>query len=311
MVERKESHLARAAWLFVDESRLWVWIVLFFAMIFLFGLLFAVLSPLGHGMDDAGGGGDSRFDLGRGLYFSVVTVSSLGYGDVHPQGAGKVLAGIEVLLGLGMMGIMIAKLTSKRVSHFVSRLFVSETKRQLQGFEVRFDSCRSELGRVLEQVSRAYQQTPRRTPENAIDRPAIERALGSALEGLTAASRELHEYFQTEGSDRSYFLLAPAASLLRLAEAVEKAFFYLGQNVVNLPWRSTPSVLEDVLTYANRRRMDSALKTQQFICGLVVDGRKVDGSVREAFERVASLCTRIDGMLMPISEQPDQLVESS
>lgn len=310
MAERKESQLARAVWLVVDESPLWVWIVAFFSVIGVFGLVFAALSPLGHGMEQTGSEGDGGFNFGRGLYFSVVTVSSLGYGDVQPKGAGKVLAGLEVLLGLGMIGIVIAKLTSKRVSHFVSRLFVSETKRQLQGFSVLFDARRAELSALLEQVSRVYQQTPGQTP-GAPDSSVIEEALRVALDRLSESSNEFHDYIQAEGNDRSYFLLAPTSSLVRLGEAVEQAFFYLFQNVVNFPVKSNPRILEEVLTYSNRRKMDSLVNTQRSTCEMIVEGRKIDESVERAFMRVADICGSIDGTLMPVGEQPDQLMETS
>lgn len=125
------SRFSRFIAFVIDESPIWVWLLIFSAIIVIFGILFAFLTPLGHGMT-VPGEIDRTFNLGRGFYFSVVTVSSLGYGDLHPEGIGKVLAGVEVVLGLVVIGIVIAKLTSKCVSHFASRLFVSETKRQLQ-----------------------------------------------------------------------------------------------------------------------------------------------------------------------------------
>jgi hypothetical protein len=38
------------------------------------------------------------------VYFSVVTYSSLGLGDVHPEGGFQLIAGIEVLNGLVLIG---------------------------------------------------------------------------------------------------------------------------------------------------------------------------------------------------------------
>jgi tetratricopeptide (TPR) repeat protein len=50
------------------------------------------------------------------IYFSIVTLTSLGYGDIHPKGnAGKVVASSEIIVGLLMFGMLIT-LLSKRVA---------------------------------------------------------------------------------------------------------------------------------------------------------------------------------------------------
>jgi hypothetical protein len=54
---------------------------------------------------DAGTLGDaSHFSLTQCLYFSSETYSSLGYGDIVPGGPLRMLAGVEVLNGLLLIG---------------------------------------------------------------------------------------------------------------------------------------------------------------------------------------------------------------
>ena len=54
---------------------------------------------------DAGTLGDaSHFSLTRCLYFSAESYSSLGYGDIVPGGPLRLLAGVEVLNGLLLIG---------------------------------------------------------------------------------------------------------------------------------------------------------------------------------------------------------------
>jgi hypothetical protein len=54
---------------------------------------------------DVGTLGDaSHFSLTRCLYFSAETYSSLGYGDIVPGGPLRLLAGVEVLNGLLLIG---------------------------------------------------------------------------------------------------------------------------------------------------------------------------------------------------------------
>ncbi len=49
-------------------------------------------------------GDASRFSLTKCMYFSAETYSSLGYGDVVPGGDLRLLAGVEVLNGLLLIG---------------------------------------------------------------------------------------------------------------------------------------------------------------------------------------------------------------
>ena len=299
------SRFSRVVSFVIDESPLWVWIVGFFLIVLVFGLIFAWLTPLGYGMENPSSP-DRSFDFWQGLYFSVVTVSSLGYGDLHPTGISKVLAGVEVVMGLGLIGIVIAKLTLKRVSHFVSRLFASETKRQLQNFVAMFDLVRMELRGLLDELSREYQPTPAQTEPEQKSNPDIEHSLRKVLDRLLVSTTEFHEYIRVEGSDRSYFTLEPVSSFTQLAEAVEEALFLLGQSIVMFPIKSNPSILNEVLTYTNRRTLDSIVTLQTETSDLIISGRKIDATVRKSFERIPSLCSRIDQSLLVVDEQPDQ-----
>jgi hypothetical protein len=62
--------------------------------------------------------GGSRDHLGQMIYFSLVTLTSTGYGDVapvHPVARG--LANLEAVIGQLYLAIMIASLVSQHVSH--------------------------------------------------------------------------------------------------------------------------------------------------------------------------------------------------
>jgi hypothetical protein len=55
--------------------------------------------------------GSNWFDY---LYFSIVTFTSLGYGDFHPEGiVGKALACSEISLGLIMFGVLLSFLGNR------------------------------------------------------------------------------------------------------------------------------------------------------------------------------------------------------
>lgn len=79
----------------------WSWWVL--GVILFFSLLFGFIPGL-----------ISKGGFCNGLYFSVVTFTTLGYGDILPVGSeGKILAVIEVLVGYLMGGLLVAILARK------------------------------------------------------------------------------------------------------------------------------------------------------------------------------------------------------
>jgi hypothetical protein len=73
-------------------------------------------------------------DMLDALYFSVVTVSSLGYGDYRPVGLGRLLAALEVLGGLVIIALLVAKLASERTSTYTRLLYSSDSERRLKDF---------------------------------------------------------------------------------------------------------------------------------------------------------------------------------
>ncbi|MCY3759860.1 MAG: ion channel, partial [Gemmatimonadetes bacterium] len=74
----------------IEEVRMF-WYIVFFAMtVIIFGIVYTKLTPMGEGI---GQNLQPHSDItyATGIYFSIVTISSLGYGDMHPMGLSKVL----------------------------------------------------------------------------------------------------------------------------------------------------------------------------------------------------------------------------
>jgi hypothetical protein len=97
-------------------------------------LLFA-LSPSGNGITPTT---DSSkvISFADSLYFSVVTISSLGYGDYRPVGYGRVVAAAEVIVGLVLIALIVSKLASDRTSTYVRLLYTSDSERRLKEFKL-------------------------------------------------------------------------------------------------------------------------------------------------------------------------------
>lgn len=68
------------------------------------------------------------------LHFSVVTIATLGYGDFRPVSYGRLVAGLEALAGIVLMGLFISKLVSRRQDRFTKRLLRGQFNSEIQKF---------------------------------------------------------------------------------------------------------------------------------------------------------------------------------
>lgn len=68
------------------------------------------------------------------LYFSVVTIATLGYGDYRPVSYGRIIAGGEVVAGIVMMGIFISRLVSRQQDRLTKRLVAGQLNSEIQDF---------------------------------------------------------------------------------------------------------------------------------------------------------------------------------
>lgn len=74
---------------------------------------------------------DARPGLGDALYFSIVTISSLGYGDIRPIGWARAMVGLEVTIGLGFLGLLVAKVSSVKQDYILRRIYTEAVDTKL------------------------------------------------------------------------------------------------------------------------------------------------------------------------------------
>jgi hypothetical protein len=90
--------------LFADLLKRYVLVVLLFG----FGFYLLTVYTPEHGISN----GTPGWMVIDSMYFSINTISTLGYGDIIPLGFSKILVSIEVTVGLLLFGIGIAKMIS-------------------------------------------------------------------------------------------------------------------------------------------------------------------------------------------------------
>jgi len=144
------SHRRQWATAFLDaiDSRPTSQLFLFWlAMVVLCGVAYWLAALLGYHGLVAGRVpiGFTAEGLATAIYFSFVTATSVGYGDVVPVGATRVLAIAEAVTGLLVFGAVVAKFVSRRQDTIVREI-------HRVTFEERLDRVQTNLHLVLSEL---------------------------------------------------------------------------------------------------------------------------------------------------------------
>ena len=105
--------------------------LLFF--IFVFGYLFYVSEP------------DVK-DLGDGIWWALVTITTVGYGDITPVTTlGRVVASSLMLLGLGLIATITAIVSAKFIQNFVDHHTNDDVLEKLDEMQLELDDIKKKL----------------------------------------------------------------------------------------------------------------------------------------------------------------------
>jgi hypothetical protein len=91
-------------------------------------LYYCVANSYHHGTDA------SSLSWWDALYFSIITFSSLGYGDIGPIGFGRVIASLEVLFGLVSIAVFVGKVASERQATLQLLSYTNDRQNKIEGF---------------------------------------------------------------------------------------------------------------------------------------------------------------------------------
>jgi len=208
------------------------------------------------------------------------------------------------------MGILVAKLTSRRLSHHVQRLFNSDAQKRLDEFAVQFETLEKDIRATMEALGKVYQVTPSTDgPEKRDESKALSR-FRQSTEDLHAKSGRLADYLDHEVKQGGYFSIAPVDGVRRVVESVSRGLFLLGQLIISL----SPEAKTKTLDLENRVRISEAVKNNYKICD-IIDKSATDINVKLYSDQVRHTCASVldayFGMprQTPPPVQPDQTIE--
>ena len=242
--------------------------------------------------------------LWKGVYFSVVTITSLGYGDLHPMGFSKFLAGVEIIIGLVFVGIMIAKATSQRLSYHVSRLFISDAQKRLNDISKEFEASRNSLSSIRKRLDHVYLTTPGPNGSSNDDKDTVLSEFKTIVMVLSQNCTVDHDYFSSVAALDDYFHSVPASAVVRAGESIEGAFWEMGQLVIGLSSAAKGEILDQYI----RRRISDAISSQKKTCDLVRQFATDEGT-RDIFGDIKAACEQISAgyFATPEEQSPDQV----
>lgn len=124
-------------------------IVSFFLTVLAFSIIYYGLSKIQNGiiLTFAGTKSPTFFDC---IYFSIITISSLGYGDMRPIGVSRIFASLQVLIGLAYLGLIIARLSSVKQDFYVREIYIDQERQRVMRFSDSYLSMLNDFKRIFE-----------------------------------------------------------------------------------------------------------------------------------------------------------------
>lgn len=210
----------------------------FLAAIFLFGCIYYFLTNFdGQGLNSPNG----KTGFLDSLYFSVVTIATLGYGDISPIGMSRLIASLEVLFGLMFVGYSISQVLSAKQEALIEYL---TNDRLIQTYDECLDFIRDskellsdkrreiQSGHIIQEIDFIYNRSNPFYPSLR----AIE-----TLNGYTNHIKELDKHKAM--ADR---IQRATHHVEELAGTVRKLINFLDSNKIDWKTERTTQILADL-----------------------------------------------------------------
>lgn len=253
-----------------------------------FAAIYWGLGHLGAGLLEFTYDTNRSMTFGDALYFSLVTVSSLGYGDIRPIGWTRMFVGAEVIMGLAFFGVLVAKISSVKQDHILRQMYYAEL------IETRLNKYTESL----DEYRKLYRITSNMLLDGEID-PELTTTFSSEVEETTlfyqvsALLNELTKMIEFEISNGGFYADVSETTVGRIYASIHSMLRHTTSILERDPERAYAHVM-----CGNEERVLSMLDAAERLANL---GKRHSHS-REILDQCGAILT-IGQELRPLLKQ--------
>ncbi|MDP2233316.1 MAG: potassium channel family protein [Actinomycetota bacterium] len=227
--------------------------------------------------------------IGDALYFSVVTLTSLGYGDIRPDGIARLIAGVEVVLGLSFFGVIVAKISSVKQDYILRRMYYADL----------IDRRLSEYVEKLDEYRKLYRITSNMLLDGEID-PELTTTFKAEVAETTlfyqvhSLLHEIRDMVVFETHNGGFFGDVSDALVSRIYASMQSMM----RHTLALTERDPQGALEHVL-YGNQRQIAELTQVAEELAALCRKGSR-NTELIEQCDSLVALAARMRAEVLPL-----------
>jgi hypothetical protein len=271
-VARARRGLSRDAAIKLDRISLSALMGIAMITVVAFAIVFLSLTHSGIGLVEQ----NHEISFLDSLYFSIVTFTSLGYGDIVPVGYGRLFASLEVVAGLAFLGVAIAKLSSAKQSYLIAQLYARDAQERLESYVLQMRGMRPVYKDAIELLKRDEWPTP---------------SLKSRHSDVHRLVLRVKSYLSFEMSNGSFLRDVPSGAIAKVFKALSQIAVLIGQSA-SIP-RSKHSQSQRMIAINAVREMQALVKLVPMEdCDLAIQS-----SIRDLSQRCEKIEKELTGIL--------------
>ncbi len=125
--------------------------IMWISIIVLFGIFYYLVSSDASYLEYSKTG-DKVSSLTDMIYFSFITATSTGFGDIVPVGMEKLIVLVEVILGLSLLAMVTSRLVSLKQEVILNEIYNISLNEKINRLRSAFHLFRSDIDRIIAKV---------------------------------------------------------------------------------------------------------------------------------------------------------------